>query len=54
MEMTISANGSSEAYEAPRIDVLGTVTELTEWCVFGKSLGTPDYFDHVPIHNCSS
>jgi hypothetical protein len=54
MNTTISAKGSGEAYEAPRITVLGTVTELTEWCVFGKSLGTPDYFDHVPITNCSS
>ena len=54
MQTTISQTGSTEAYEAPRMEVLGTVTQLTEWCVFGKSLGTPDYFDHVPITNCSS
>lgn len=54
MKTTISSKGSIEAYEAPRIQVLGTVTELTEWCIAGKSLGTPDYFDHVPITNCSS
>jgi branched-chain amino acid transport system permease protein len=42
MNTTISAKGSGEAYEAPRITVLGTVTELTEWCVFGKSLVEPE------------
>lgn len=54
MQTTISPQGTPEAYEAPSIVVLGTVTELTEWCIAGKSLGTPDYFDHVPITNCSS
>ena len=54
MERSISPGGTLEGYEPPRLELLGTVTGLTEWCVFGKSYGTPDYFDHVPITNCSS
>ena len=50
MKTTISAKGSSEAYEAPRITVLGTVTELTEWCVFGKSLRHSGLLRSRPDH----
>lgn len=41
-------------YESPKLMVIGTVRELTQFCFFGKALGHPDYFDHIPITNCSS
>jgi hypothetical protein len=42
-------------YEPPRLEVLGTVRDLTaDFCIWGKSLGQPDYFQHIPITNCSA
>jgi hypothetical protein len=42
-------------YEPPRLNMLGTVRDLTEnLCIFGKSIGQPDYFQHIPITNCSA
>ena len=44
-------------YEPPEIHVLGTLHELTlgdDFCFFGKSLGNPDYWNRIPISNCSS
>jgi len=43
-------------YEAPMLYVLGTVGDLTETCILGKKLGSPDYMFHipVPIANCSA
>jgi hypothetical protein len=52
--MSRAAGGLPPAYEAPVLRVLGTVRGLTEWCFFGKSIGSPDYFDRIPITNCSS
>ena len=54
MNTTISQKGDAGSYEAPCLEVLGTVAELTEWCVIGKTVGTPDYFQHIPITNCST
>jgi hypothetical protein len=54
MNTTVSQDSGAESYEAPRLEVLGTVAELTEWCVLGKNLGTPDYFNRIPISNCSA
>jgi hypothetical protein len=44
-------------YEPPEIHVLGTLHELTlgdDFCFLGKSLGKPDYWNRIPISNCSS
>ena len=44
-------------YVAPEIRVLGTLEELTlsgDFCFFGKSLGSPDYWNRIPVSNCSS
>jgi hypothetical protein len=41
-------------YESPKLVVIGTVRELTQFCFFGKAFGHPDYFEHIPITNCSS
>jgi hypothetical protein len=43
-------------YQAPELRVLGTLHELTlgdDWCVLGKNLGSPDYWNRIPISNCS-
>ena len=45
------------AYEAPKLHVLGTLHELTltgDFCFFNKTLGKPDYWNRIPIANCSS
>jgi len=47
-------SGRTAPYEPPALTVLGTVQELTQWCFFGKNIGSPDYFDRIPITNCSS
>jgi len=50
-----NAGSRPAAYEPPTLEVLGTVRDLTEnFCLFGKSLGDPDYFQHIPITNCSA
>jgi len=41
-------------YEPPRIERIGTLVELTNWCILGKTLGSPDYWSRIPIANCSS
>jgi hypothetical protein len=51
-----SATGSASCpvmYETPQLRVIGTVQDLTEWCFYGKNIGTPDYFDRIPISTCS-
>jgi hypothetical protein len=43
-------------YEAPELKVLGTLHDLTlggDWCFFNKTLGKPDYWNRIPITNCS-
>ena len=57
--MIAQTNGSAqprpEGYEPPRLEVLGSVKDLTaDFCIWGKSLGQPDYFQHIPIANCSA
>ena len=49
-------NAGGPLYEPPALHVLGTVSELTEYCIWGKALGKPDYMFHIPapITNCSS
>ena len=42
-------------YEPPALHVLGTVHELTQQiCIIGKTFGHPDYFNLIPITNCSA
>ena len=48
---------TERSYEAPELKVLGTLHELTlggDWCFFNKTLGNPDYWNRIPIANCSS
>ncbi len=42
-------------YEPPELQVLGTLHELTlgDFCILGKNLGSPDYWNRIPISNCS-
>jgi hypothetical protein len=42
-------------YEPPALQVLGTLHELTldDFCIFNKTLGSPDYWSRIPIANCS-
>ena len=43
------------SYEPPELRLLGTLHELTlnDFCILGKSLGKPDFFNRIPISNCS-
>jgi hypothetical protein len=45
-------------YEPPRLQILGTLHELTqttEWpCLWKKTIGPPDYVNWIPVTNCSS
>ena len=54
MRMT-SDDMDRPAYESPDLRVLGTLHELTlsDWCFFGKSFGSPDFWNKIPISNCS-
>lgn len=54
--MRTDVNLGGALYEPPTLQVLGTVSELTEYCVWGKAIGKPDYVFHiaVPITNCSA
>jgi len=45
---------ASTSYEKPELQVLGTVQELTEFCIFSKKFGDPDYFNFIPIAFCSA
>jgi hypothetical protein len=43
-------------YEAPRLDVVGSVHELTllDTCaIINKQLGTPDLWANIPIEFCT-
>jgi hypothetical protein len=46
-------------YQAPELRTIGSVHVLTQsggdFCVpiIQKAFGTPDYFNHIPITNCS-
>lgn len=53
----MSKDTAPQPYEAPAVRELGTLHELTlgdDFCFLGKSLGKPDYFNRIPISNCSS
>ena len=42
-------------YEPPELRVLGTLHDLTlGFCLFDKTLGSPDFWNRIPITNCSS
>ena len=44
-----------QTYEPPELRVLGTLHELTlGFCLFDKSLGTPDFWNKIPISDCST
>jgi hypothetical protein len=47
---------SGSLYEAPTLNVLGTVGDLTESGIIGKKLGAPDYMFQIPapIANASA
>jgi hypothetical protein len=56
-EPTVSKDATPSPYEAPEIRVLGALHELTlgdDFCFLGKSLGKPDYWNRIPISNCST
>lgn len=41
-------------YEPPELRVLGTLHELTlSFCIFNKTIGEPDFWNQIPISNCS-
>jgi hypothetical protein len=42
-------------YEPPELRVLGTLHELTlgDWCFLTKTSGKPDFWNRIPIANCS-
>jgi hypothetical protein len=46
-------------YEPPDLRMLGSVHALTQtggdFCIpyINKAFGSPDYFNHIPITNCS-
>jgi hypothetical protein len=42
-------------YEAPQLEVLGTLHELTlsDFCFLNKTFGKPDFWNRIPIANCS-
>jgi hypothetical protein len=44
------------SYEPPELRVLGTLHELTlsGFCFFDKQFGNPDFWNRIPISNCSS
>jgi hypothetical protein len=56
MDAQTTTGQGGTLYEAPTLHVLGTVGDLTETCILGKKLGSPDYMFHipVPIANCSA
>jgi hypothetical protein len=55
MDMQTDVKPGGALYEPPTLHVLGTVSELTEYCIMGKALGQPDYMFHIPaISNCSA
>lgn len=53
-----TAAQESSSYRPPELTVLGTLHELTlggDWpCIFSKTIGSPDYWQRIPISNCSS
>jgi hypothetical protein len=42
-------------YEPPELQVLGTLHELTlgDFCFLNKTFGSPDFWNRIPIANCS-
>jgi hypothetical protein len=41
-------------YEPPELRVLGTLHELTlDFCFLNKTFGSPDFWNKIPIANCS-
>lgn len=52
----VMSGTSRTPYEAPRLASVGDVHAKTQGqfgCAFGKTIGTPDYWNHIPIANCS-
>jgi hypothetical protein len=45
-------DAENKRYEAPTLTVLGSFHGATQ-CVFGKTVGDPDFFLQIPIANCS-
>ena len=42
-------------YEPPELRVLGTLHELTlGFCLFDKTIGKPDFWNKIPITDCST
>jgi hypothetical protein len=43
------------SYEPPELRVLGTLHELTlgDFCFLNKTFGSPDFWNRIPIANCS-
>jgi hypothetical protein len=45
-------------YAPPELIPLGTVHAMTQaggWpCLWGKTIGSPDYWQQIPISNCSN
>ena len=49
------SDGSQRVYDPPRVEEIGSLYELTQsFCIFNKTLGSPDYWSRIPIANCSS
>ena len=53
--MMRAGDTESPEYEPPELYVLGTLHELTlgDWCFFNKSYGSPDFWNRIPVANCS-
>jgi len=46
---------ASSGYSPPALRVIGSVSELTQTlCILNKTLGSPDYWGHIPVTNCSA
>jgi hypothetical protein len=53
--MKLSGEHDRPTYEPPQLHALGTLHELTlDFCFFNKTLGNPDYWNRIPISNCST
>jgi hypothetical protein len=42
-------------YAPPELKVLGTLHDLTlgDFCFFNKTFGSPDFWNKIPVSNCS-
>ena len=48
-------DSDGSGYEPPELHVLGTLHELTlgDFCFLNKTFGSPDFWNKIPIANCS-